>query len=73
MGVSRIFLYQDLAYFSKNIVNIDIYWHCIFTIGSCKLQMGQKCNRLQLESILMDDKKVATLEQNSKNDYLSAI
>ncbi len=35
--------------------------------------MVPKCNRLQLESILMDDKKVATLEQNSKNDYLTAI
>ncbi len=30
--------------------------------------MMQKRNRLQLESILMDDKKVATLEQNSKTD-----
>ncbi len=29
MGISRIFSYR---YFTKNIANIDIYCHCVFTI-----------------------------------------
>ncbi len=53
------------------IAIIFSYGHCIFTIESYKSHMVQKRNRLQLESILMDDKKVA--EWNSKNNYLAAI
>ncbi len=46
----------------------------VHTMKSYKSHMVQKRNRLQLESILTNDKKVAAGKQNSKNDdYLITI